>query len=208
VIVASWVSLQNDGANRQPNLRGVATVLALANSLRRQPVWAKDLIFLISDSYLDGAHAWLTSYHGATQNGWSFPMGLLNRGLNSNRPMGTTAVGPTAYWGHLDCSSYRLPRSFIQSPGFILWSVRYLSQYNRLVSTHTEGTNGRLPNQDLCNSASLISRGMGVPIVLHDDKDEYFYNIPKWLGDLGRTFGVGKTFIVLFIYSIIEYKLF
>jgi glycosylphosphatidylinositol transamidase len=69
VITASWISRQNEGITRQPNLRGIATLLALAESLTRQHVWAKDLIFLVSDSYLDGAHAWLSAYHGATQKG-------------------------------------------------------------------------------------------------------------------------------------------
>jgi glycosylphosphatidylinositol transamidase len=39
-----------------------------------------------------------------------------------------------------------------------------------------EGTNGRLPNQDLSNSASTISRGMGVPWVLYDHNDEGHVN--------------------------------
>jgi GPI-anchor transamidase subunit GAA1 len=69
VIAASWISRQEEGENKQPNLRGIATVLALAQSLQVQSVWAKDLIFLISDSYLDGAHAWLNAYHGALHSG-------------------------------------------------------------------------------------------------------------------------------------------
>lgn len=28
-------------------------------------LWAKDLVFVISDGYLDGMHAWLNVYHGA-----------------------------------------------------------------------------------------------------------------------------------------------
>jgi glycosylphosphatidylinositol transamidase len=72
VIAASWISRQEEGENEQPNLRGIATVLALAQSLPVQSIWAKDLIFLISDSYLDGAHAWLNSYHGASHSGVSY----------------------------------------------------------------------------------------------------------------------------------------
>ncbi|KAG8805739.1 Glycosyl phosphatidyl inositol protein transamidase complex subunit, partial [Serendipita sp. 399] len=67
VIAASWVSRQHEGASGQPNLRGIATLLSLAKSLKRRSVWAKDLIFLVSDSYLDGAHAWLSAYHGDIQ---------------------------------------------------------------------------------------------------------------------------------------------
>jgi len=69
VIAVSRFSRRKEGITRQPNLRGVATLLALAECLTRQHVWAKDLIFLVSDSYLDGAHAWLSAYHGANQDG-------------------------------------------------------------------------------------------------------------------------------------------
>lgn len=30
-------------------------------------MWSKDIIFLISDGYADGAHAWVDSYHGFGQ---------------------------------------------------------------------------------------------------------------------------------------------
>lgn len=30
-------------------------------------LWAKDIVFVISDGYLDGMHAWLNAYHGAQQ---------------------------------------------------------------------------------------------------------------------------------------------
>ncbi|KAJ6502346.1 Gaa1-like protein [Mycena sanguinolenta] len=50
------------------NLRGVATVLALANFLKRYSLWAKDIVFVISDNYVDGMQAWLNAYHGETQS--------------------------------------------------------------------------------------------------------------------------------------------
>ena len=31
-------------------------------------LWAKDIVFVISDNYVDGMQAWLTAYHGATQS--------------------------------------------------------------------------------------------------------------------------------------------
>ncbi|KAJ7063467.1 Gaa1-like protein [Mycena amicta] len=65
VISASWVSRIGDGTL---NLRGVSTVLALANFLKRYSLWAKDIIFIISDSHMDGMQAWLSAYHGATQS--------------------------------------------------------------------------------------------------------------------------------------------
>ena len=84
VICASWLSRIDDGAGTI-NIRGVSTVLALANFLRSvfSPIfyfakvqdggldyslWAKDIIFVVSDGYLDGMHAWLSSYHGTTHS--------------------------------------------------------------------------------------------------------------------------------------------
>ncbi|KAI0044807.1 Gaa1-domain-containing protein [Auriscalpium vulgare] len=63
VISASWLSL-TDGYN----LRGLSTVLALSAFLTRYSHWSKDLIFVLSDSHLDGMHAWLSTYHGSTQS--------------------------------------------------------------------------------------------------------------------------------------------
>lgn len=31
-------------------------------------LWAKDIIFIVSDGYLDGMHAWLAAYHGSSQS--------------------------------------------------------------------------------------------------------------------------------------------
>ncbi|KAI0273306.1 Gaa1-like protein [Gloeopeniophorella convolvens] len=60
IISASWKSL-TDGYN----LRGVSAVLSLAAFLKQYSHWSKDIIFVISDSYLDGMHAWLSAYHGS-----------------------------------------------------------------------------------------------------------------------------------------------
>jgi hypothetical protein len=35
-------------------------------------LWAKDLVFVISDGYLEGMHAFLSSYHGSSQPSRSF----------------------------------------------------------------------------------------------------------------------------------------
>ncbi|KAL0577944.1 Glycosyl phosphatidyl inositol protein transamidase complex subunit [Marasmius crinis-equi] len=67
VISASWISRTDEGSG-QTNLRGVATVLALAKFLKQYSLWAKDLVFVLSDGYLDGMHAWLSAYHGSTQS--------------------------------------------------------------------------------------------------------------------------------------------
>ncbi|KAF8637410.1 hypothetical protein AX17_002905 [Amanita inopinata Kibby_2008] len=67
VISASWLSSMNEGSGGL-NLRGVSTILALAAFLKKYSLWAKDVVFVISDGYLDGMHAWLSAYHGATQS--------------------------------------------------------------------------------------------------------------------------------------------
>lgn len=61
VISASWLSRAGHGAL---NLRGTSTVLSLAAFLKDYSLWAKDIIFIISDDYLHGMHAWLNAYHG------------------------------------------------------------------------------------------------------------------------------------------------
>ncbi|EPQ58341.1 Gaa1-domain-containing protein, partial [Gloeophyllum trabeum ATCC 11539] len=67
VISASWLSRTGEG-DGTINSRGVATVLALAAFLKKHALWAKDLIFVISDGYMDGMHAWLSAYHGSLQS--------------------------------------------------------------------------------------------------------------------------------------------
>lgn len=87
VISASWISRigEDDGTL---NMRGVSTILALANFLKRElaslaaffcflffndalgySYWGKDIIFVVSDGYLEGMQAWLSAYHGASQPG-------------------------------------------------------------------------------------------------------------------------------------------
>ncbi|KAF8710497.1 Gaa1 protein, partial [Rhizoctonia solani] len=54
VLSASWKSLKWD-EDGSLNLRGVATILALASYLKRYTLWAKDIVFVISDGYMDGS---------------------------------------------------------------------------------------------------------------------------------------------------------
>ncbi|CAE6490373.1 unnamed protein product [Rhizoctonia solani] len=63
VLSASWKSLKWD-EDGSLNLRGVATILALAGYLKRYTLWAKDIVFVINDGHMDGMHAWLSAYHG------------------------------------------------------------------------------------------------------------------------------------------------
>ena len=40
-------------------------------------VWSKDIIFLVSDGYTSGAHAWINAYHEETQSSASGSLLLL-----------------------------------------------------------------------------------------------------------------------------------
>lgn len=84
MISASRLSRTGEGDGTL-NLRGISTVLSLASFLKGEYIscstelqlistsedyslWAKDIIFVISDGYLDGMQAWITTYHGLEQN--------------------------------------------------------------------------------------------------------------------------------------------
>ncbi|KII88370.1 hypothetical protein PLICRDRAFT_161388 [Plicaturopsis crispa FD-325 SS-3] len=67
VISASWLSRTGEGDGTL-NLRGISTVLALARFLKQYSMWAKDIVFVVSDDYMDGMHAWLSAYHGHVQS--------------------------------------------------------------------------------------------------------------------------------------------
>ncbi|GAC95073.1 hypothetical protein PHSY_002648 [Pseudozyma hubeiensis SY62] len=51
------------------NVRGVASILALARYLSTQAHLSKDLIFVISDGHLEGIHAWSSAYFGSKSEG-------------------------------------------------------------------------------------------------------------------------------------------
>ncbi|EIW85104.1 Gaa1-like GPI transamidase component [Coniophora puteana RWD-64-598 SS2] len=89
VVSAAWSSGIQDG--QTPNMRGVATVLALAGYLKGYSLWAKDLVFVVSDGYLDGMYAWLNAYHGTVpanlQSGpLEYPSGTIWTALNIDYP--------------------------------------------------------------------------------------------------------------------------
>ena len=50
------------------NVRGVASILALARYLSTQAHLSKDLIFVISDGHLEGIHAWSSAYFGSVSD--------------------------------------------------------------------------------------------------------------------------------------------
>ncbi|KAF9052907.1 Gaa1-like protein [Panaeolus papilionaceus] len=90
VISASWLSRMDEG-NGTINIRGVAFVLALARFLKRYSYWAKDIVFVVSDGYLDGMQAWLRAYHGVQQKGLNYEQleyssGVIWTALNIDYP--------------------------------------------------------------------------------------------------------------------------
>ncbi|KAI0336516.1 Gaa1-domain-containing protein [Cubamyces sp. BRFM 1775] len=136
VISASWLSRMGEGDGTL-NLRGVSTLLALASFLKNYSLWAKDLVFVMSDGYLDGMQAWITTYHGEAQPNLKAEPLTLQSGV---------------IWTALN----------IDYPGH---SFSHLGLF-------FEGLNGRLPNQDLMNSVSLIARyTVGVPVLVYDHID-------------------------------------
>ncbi|KAI9064414.1 Gaa1-domain-containing protein [Trametes sanguinea] len=159
VISASWLSRTGEGDGTL-NLRGVSTVLALAKYLKKYSLWAKDLVFVISDGYLDGMQAWISTYHGETQPNMKAEPLSLQSGV---------------IWTALN----------IDYPGH---SFSHLGIF-------FEGLNGRLPNQDLLNSVSLISRyTVGVPTLVYDhidprDDSDQPGLLPPWLPETVKNNG-------------------
>ncbi|SCZ94130.1 BZ3500_MvSof-1268-A1-R1_Chr12-2g03707 [Microbotryum saponariae] len=151
VLGASWLSraLHQDTKEQRVNVRGVASVLALANFLKKYSMWSKDIIFLVSDDYIAGAQAWIDEYHGNQQsNIRAEPLSL--------------TTGPI--WAALNLD-------------YPYHSFSHLGLFY-------EGINGHLANLDFLNSASHITKGMGVPPVLHADVEladlmpSIFYDTP------------------------------
>ncbi|EIM89833.1 Gaa1-domain-containing protein [Stereum hirsutum FP-91666 SS1] len=132
LISTSWLSQSGNGDAL--NLRGVATVLALSAFLKKYSHWSKDIIFVISDGYLDGMQAFLNEYHGSFQSNLQAEPLIYSSGV---------------IWTALN----------IDYPGH---SFSHLGVFR-------EGVNGRLPNQDLINAFSIISRHTGgVPVLVYD----------------------------------------
>ena len=175
VISASWLSRIDEATTSSPgrsgetiNIRGVATVMALAKFLRGYSLWAKDLVFVIGDGHLDGMHAWLSAYHGVSQpsaylacSRITFKLTQFRADMNADYLELTSGVIWTAlnidYPGH----------SFSHLGVFFgLWYTHFSQRM--LTGAVTEGLNGRLPNQDLLNSLHVIAQRARVPVVTYD----------------------------------------
>jgi hypothetical protein len=95
----------------------------LADILPGYSLWAKDIVFVISDGHLDGMHAWLNAYHDLSQSSKIFFQVFLPWNLTEcifRPPYGTSGA---VLWSDLDCAQYRLSRAFILSSRHLLWCV-------------------------------------------------------------------------------------
>jgi hypothetical protein len=83
--------------------------------------WAKDIVFVISDGYLDGMQAWLGAYHGSEQYSKLSCIRHLYNCLAFSRS--ASRATKSILWRNLDSPQYRLPRSFILTSRCIFRSV-------------------------------------------------------------------------------------
>ncbi|WVW84278.1 hypothetical protein I302_106308 [Kwoniella bestiolae CBS 10118] len=74
LVSANWIS--RDGT---PNLRGVATLLALGDFLKGQNHWAFDFILVIGEGYMEGLEGFMREYHTLFN-------GVIWTGLNIDYP--------------------------------------------------------------------------------------------------------------------------
>ncbi|WRT66675.1 uncharacterized protein IL334_003635 [Kwoniella shivajii] len=74
LVSANWIS--RDGG---PNLRGIATLLALGDFLRGQNHWAFDFILVIGEGYMHGLEGFMREYHNLFG-------GVIWTGLNIDYP--------------------------------------------------------------------------------------------------------------------------
>lgn len=144
VISASWLSRAGRGTL---NLRGTSTVLSLAAFLKGRVIewlsnfwyttcladyslWAKDIIFIISDDYLHGMHAWLNAYHGTIPSSMSFCICSINLAFILLSTTRSSYRPSRAYLGgHLDCFEYWLQQSFFFAPWCLPWWATHLPSH-------------------------------------------------------------------------------
>jgi len=159
------------------------------NSSPEYSHWSKDIIFVISDNYLDGMHVWLGAYHKPSDTSMFsdvFEDNFLNGHVAWDvEPLSlTSGVIWTAlnidYPGH----------SFSHLGVFRGATCRFTEDLPLSAISNIEGLNGRLPNQDLINSFKAISQYTGsVPVLLYDHyepsefpgREEIRNFYPSWL---------------------------
>ena len=122
VISASWISRMDSG-HPTLNLRGVSTVIALASFLKspfflfqvcvsklevftEYALWAKDLVFVISDGHLYGMQAFISEYHGVSQTSASISCARPGRLTPKIGVRSSSRASCSFVWCHLDCPEH------------------------------------------------------------------------------------------------------
>lgn len=132
---------------RRVNIRGVATVLAMARYLasRPQSYLSRDYYFLVSDSHLSGAQAWLGEYYHSDQENLqvaTYPADTKKSSFNSSNQIPHWDVfGGSVIWNAL--------------------AVEYPSDSFRSIEVLHEGLNGQLPNMDALNTVVRVAEQAG-----------------------------------------------
>ncbi|KAI9468357.1 Glycosyl phosphatidyl inositol protein transamidase complex subunit [Coemansia sp. RSA 989] len=82
VIAASWTTADNDS-----NVNGVRLLAGLAKYASEQTFWARDIIFVVTDSGEIGIEAWLRAYQGLSTNAPLFVRsGIIQAALSIELP--------------------------------------------------------------------------------------------------------------------------
>lgn len=120
--------------------------------MQGQNHWAFDFVLVVGEGYQSGLAEFMTQYH-------SLFSGVIWTGLNIDYP------------GH----------SFSHL-GLFYGKCPPRKSTRRVLNIHIEGTNGRLPNQDVINTVSKVAQYTGqVPVRYHNIPDQPLHRIP-WVG--------------------------
>lgn len=116
--------------------------------------WAFDFVLVVGEGYQSGLAEFMTQYH-------SLFSGVIWTGLNIDYP-GHSFSHLGVFYGKTPP-----PRKFYKTTS---------------LNIHVEGTNGRLPNQDVINTVSKVAQYTGqVPLRYHNIPDQPLHRIP-WVG--------------------------
>ncbi|KAN0062434.1 dolichyl-P-Man:Man(5)GlcNAc(2)-PP-dolichol alpha-1,3-mannosyltransferase [Thecaphora frezii] len=179
VVSASWRSRwrgegeeeakEEEGkGQRRINVRGISTVLTLARYLKTTNWSSKDIVFVISDGYLEGVKAWTDAYFGGPKGSIPLPK------------EGEQQAGPGGY------------REEVQDAGATIWNavtVDYpADSFGKLVMLH-EGVDGQLPNLDALNTVLAVADRGGVEVGVGGEADteegkaRWWWEVGRWVGE-------------------------
>ncbi|EPQ25784.1 uncharacterized protein PFL1_06651 [Pseudozyma flocculosa PF-1] len=157
-------------APRRINVRGIASLLVLARYLSTQNFLSKDLIFVVSDGYLEGINAWSSAYFDGR------PGGAMEQGDRDTAAFAPIHDGGSQVWNAL--------------------SLDYPSDSFSKLALLYEGIDGQLPNMDSLNTLLKIAErvGDGVPVSLYGEVESFEAagaSKQSWLKPLLDLIGMG-----------------